>query len=152
MSACESSLDLEDRAVVIANDPAQSGERPALTGLVAVQRSITHQPCGCCDGEVACVRGIVMDDGRTAAVYFATFVVGHEQIVRIALGLSNLDAPQTSALLDVSMIDGELSVEAAEEISDIEPFRRFAEAIHETDVLVSRYLTAERSSIIRSKS
>src|SRR5690349_5783279 len=138
MSACKSSdFDFEDRAVVL--DAAQSGERPAVSaGLVAQQRSISHQPCDCCDGEVACVRGIVLDDGRTAAVYFATFVVGHSQVVRLALGLSNLEAPQTSALLDLSIVDGKLSVESVGE-DDVEPFRRFAETIRDTDELVARY-------------
>lgn len=149
MSACESSsFDLEDRAVVV--DAAQSGERPAVQrdGLVAQQRSITHRRCDCCDGEIACVRGIVLDDGRTAGVYFATFVVGHPQVVRVALGLANLEGPQTSALLDLSIIDGKLSVDAVGE-EDVEPFRRFAEAIHATDELVGRYLAAPRTSIIR---
>jgi hypothetical protein len=143
MGACgSSSFDLEDRAVVL--DAAQSGERPVVVaGLVAQQRSITHQPCACCDGEVACMRGVLLEDGETVAVYFATFVVGHPQVVRVALGLA------TSVLLDLSIVDGELSVDAVGD-DDVEPFRRFAEAIRATDGLVGHYLAAPRTSIIRA--
>ncbi|HEY8074381.1 MAG TPA: hypothetical protein VIF62_09730 [Labilithrix sp.] len=144
MSAAErsASFDLEDRAVVV----TASGEVPVVrAGLCAQQRSIDHRPCDCCDGEMACVRGVVLDTGELAAIYFATFVLGHEPVVRVALA-----AFGSTALVDLSVrASGELAIEAAGEVVDLEAVRALAEAIWKTDEIVGAYLVAPRTSVIR---
>ncbi len=141
-----SAAELEDHAVVV---NADSGALPAAAGLVAHERAIVHRPCDCCDGEVACVRGVVAEEGKTVAVYFATFTIGHPQVVRIALGLSQADGPPV--LFDMSIVGGELVVERVDDEAgeDVAPFVRYAEAIRRTDELVRTYLSAPRESFIR---
>jgi hypothetical protein len=145
-----SSLDLDDEndnAIVV---DSRSGERAAVraSGLVAEQRAISHRPCDCCDGEVACVRGTLSEGGSTVAVYFATFTVGHPQVVRLALGFP--DGSGASALLDLSIVGGELVVEPADDDrADVTPFIRLATAIRDTDEVVGKYLAVPRTSIIR---
>ncbi len=152
------SFDLEDRAIVV----TASGEVPVVReGLAAEQRSISHRPCDCCDGEMACVRGVVLDTGATVAVYFATFVLGHEPVVRLAVG-----AFGTSSLVDLSVrANGALQIEpAGPEVRaegaadcaegaaydvDIDAIRPLAEAIWRTDELLATYLAAPRTSVIR---
>ncbi len=144
MGAAErsSSFDLEDRAVVV----TASGEVPVVrAGLAAQQRSISHRPCDCCDGEMACVRGVVLDTGELTAIYFATFVLGHEPVVRLALGVNG-----TTALVDLSVrANGVLAIEPASEDVDVETIRPLAEAIWKTDELVGANLAAPRTSVIR---
>jgi hypothetical protein len=130
-------------------DAGWSGERPIVRvrgDLVTQQRSIVHRPCDCCDGELGLVRGVILEEDRPVAVYFATFVVGHERVVRVALGVGGV-----SALIDLSVdVRGDLVVEAGDELTDIEPLRRFAVAIWKTDELLATYLSAPRTSYIRA--
>src|SRR5437764_14227108 len=101
---------------------ARSYREDDALALVAEQRSITHRPCDCCDGEMACVRGVVLDTGATAAVYFATFVLGHEPVLRLALGMGG-----TTALVDLSVrASGELAIEPASEDVDVDAVRALA--------------------------
>ena len=132
---------------IIGSGMGAARERPVRPSLVAEQRSIVHRPCDCCDGEVACVRGVVLDGGgAAAAVYFATFVLGHDPVVRMALGEGDV-----TALVDLSVDpNGLLRIESAGEDVDVDRIRGLAEAIWRTDELVAAYLAAPRTSVIRA--
>jgi hypothetical protein len=126
---------------------------------VANQRSIDHRRCGCCDGETVSVRGTISSAGRTLGVYFATFTIRHDGIVRLAIGVNDPQGPEVPfALVDVWREGSTVVVEPPpmrievdeDEASDVvEPVTTFppsttivhlAEVVALTDPLIARHL------------